>query len=44
MIFDNEGRNLTVVLKQDKEGANVVTSATVFAMNLQDLRQKGFSL
>jgi hypothetical protein len=32
--------SLTVVLKQDEEGANVVTSATVFVINLQDLRQK----
>jgi hypothetical protein len=32
--------SLTVVLKQDEEGANVVTSAMVFVMNLQELRQK----
>jgi hypothetical protein len=32
--------SLTVVLKQDEEGGNTFTSATVFFMNLQDLRQK----
>jgi hypothetical protein len=32
--------SLTVVLKQDEEGTNDVTSVTVFGMNLQDLRQK----
>jgi hypothetical protein len=32
--------SLTVVLKQDEEGANVVTLAMVFGMNLQDLHQK----
>jgi hypothetical protein len=31
----------TVILKQDKEGANASTSVTVLVMNLQDLRQKG---
>jgi hypothetical protein len=32
--------SIVVILKQDKEGANAFTSATVFFMNLQDLRQK----
>jgi hypothetical protein len=32
--------SLTVVLKQDEEGTNVLTLATVFGMNLQDLWQK----
>jgi hypothetical protein len=30
-----------IILKQDKEGANASTSATVLVKNLQDLRQKG---
>jgi hypothetical protein len=32
--------SLTVILKQDEEGTNVLTLATIFGMNLQDLRQK----
>jgi hypothetical protein len=42
-IKQGKGKDIvspTVVLKQDEEGANTVTSATVFVMNSHDLRQK----